>query len=220
MMKTVVLILVIICLCVSARGVPTDHHQIIVGHIYPPYEVDSTVTFSNIRTGEQLQVTAIDCEHSLKEYLFNMANLKQGWKSGDLITISYGNEFATSNLDESKRNIQVDINAPADYSPIIIGGAVLIAASGGLYYRKKKGANIMEDNDKPTEEPVSETKSIVDYIFGGTKKALIMIMLLTIVIGILAGKAIPAEFIEMATYLIMIYFGAGGVKLGMEMKSK
>lgn len=220
MMKTIILLLAIICLCNTAQATPGDHHQIIVGHIYPPYEADSTVTFTNVRTNEQLQVTAIDCEHGLKEYLFNLANLKNGWKTGDKVTISYGNEFLPFRLDESLRNIQVDINAPADYSPIIIGGAVLIAASGGLYYRKKKGANIMEDNDKPTEEPVSETKSIVDYIFGGTKKALIMIMLLTIVIGILAGKAIPEEFIEMATYLIMIYFGAGGVKLGMEMKSK
>jgi len=116
-----------------------DTHYLVVGHIYEPYTQDNIVILTNIRTGKHLQVTAISCEHDLKEYLFNLANLKDGWNREDIIVISYGNQSTVINILVDSVGAQVDLNKPSNWDPILIlAGSSLVVLSGGIYFYMKR----------------------------------------------------------------------------------
>lgn len=210
-----------------------NEHYFIVGHVYEPYTQDNVVILINTRTGESLKVTAKDCECGMKEYLFNLANLHQGWVHDDEFILSYGNTTTQFNIIEGSIAYQQDIQRPPDVDPIyILTGFLIVAVGGGYFYMRRKKVN-ENDNENDNETKGSETNMneeetqqaevkpcIIDRIFGGTKKALLMLMLLTMIVATLMDKPIPAEFINMATGLMLIYFGAGGVKLGMDIQNK
>lgn len=136
-----------------------NEHYIIVGHIYEPYTEDNVVILINTRTGEGLKVTAIDCEHGMKEYLFNLANLHQDWTHNDEFIISYGNETVQFNIMEESISAQVDINRPDDVDPIfIITGSFIIILSGGVYFYMRKKKEYSEVTTL-TEESKEDTKT-------------------------------------------------------------
>lgn len=114
------------------------NHYVIVGHIYPPY-ISDHVTLTNQATNEELTVQTRDCDHTLKEYLFELANLKQGWHDGDKFVVSYGNKSMELIIDTSMAGIQADFNRPPIIAPEpIIAGAILILALGASYYYIKR----------------------------------------------------------------------------------
>ena len=149
----VILIIVIIILIgltsLSEANVIENKHYIVVGHVYPSYE-SNYITIENIRTMEILKIQLIDCEHELKEYLFDLANLKQGWNKFDKIIITYDNNSYTVMLNNPNGlGYQQDFNAPIGYIPIaIVSGTILIAVGTGYYIKygkeqtKKKCSNI------------------------------------------------------------------------------
>ena len=76
-------------------------------------------------------------------------------------------------------------------------------------------------------EPLKNTDQIkqpappmcmVDKIFGGTKKAWILIMTLGLLGLYYAKGEVPNEFILIYIAIVSAYFGAGSVKLGMKQK--
>ena len=194
-----------------------NEHYFIVGHVYEPYTHDNSVILVNTRTNEFLQVTAIDCD-GLKEYLFNLANLHQGWNPDDTFIINYGNETIQFNLLEESVAAQVDINRPDDVDPILILTGFIVIASGGVYYyfRKKKKPEVttMEET-KP--EPV-QTRSYIDKVFGGTKKAWIILMTLGLLGLYYTQESVPYELLLIYITIVSTYFGAGSVKLGIDSK--
>jgi len=125
-------------LITSTTYAQPNNHYIIVGHIYPPY-ISDHITLSNQATDEELTVQIIDCDHDIKEYLFDIANFKQGWNNNDKFIISYGNKSMELIIDNSMAGIQADFNRPATIQPEpIIAGAILILALGGSYYYIKR----------------------------------------------------------------------------------
>ena len=143
-MNTILKIIISIglLLLVTATTHALSENYIIVGHIYEPYLSDY-VTLRNQVTDEEMTVQIIDCDHNLKEYLFDLANLRNGWNNGDRLWLFYGNESRLFMIevivDDSMAGIQADFNRPTDIEPIvIIAGTVLILASGGYYYIKRK----------------------------------------------------------------------------------
>ena len=125
-------------LLVTANTYALSENYIIVGHIYPPY-ISDYVTVQNQETSEEMTVQIIDCDHDLKEYLFDLANLKQGWHDEDKFIISYGNKSMELIIDSSMAGIQADFNRPLTIPPEpIIVGTILILASGGYYYIRKR----------------------------------------------------------------------------------
>lgn len=143
---TIVYMILITIISLSLYNYPSNavssnnNHYIIVGHIYPPYNSD-IVTLRNRVTNEELTVNIINCNHNLKEYLFDLANLKNGWNNNDRLWLFYGNksELLTKEviINTEFAGIQSDFNAPYDYTPIaVITGTVLIL-SGSYYYIKR-----------------------------------------------------------------------------------
>lgn len=120
-----------------------SNNYIIVGHIYPPNDV-LTISLENLRTSEIFTVDIRNGNNNLKEYLFDLANLKQGWRNNDNLLLNYNGTKTVLVVDSQYVGIQKDINAPTDYIPIvIITGAVLIIVVGGTYYYiKSKDNNI------------------------------------------------------------------------------
>lgn len=197
-----------------------NEHYIIVGHVYEPYSDDNVVTLINTRTNEWLQVVATDDEDGMKEYLFNLANLHSGWTHDDNFTINYGSEFIHFNIIKDSVAYQQDIQRPDDVDPIfILTGFLIIAVGGGYFYMKKKKSNqeAITMEEEP-QETTPDTRSWIDKVFGGTKKAILFMLVATVSGSMIMDKPIAPEFIEMTIYLLMIYFGAGSVKLGMNMK--
>lgn len=147
-----------------------NEHYIIVGHVYEPYTQDNIVTLINIRTGESIKVTAINCEHGMKEYLFNLANLHQGWTHEDEFILSYGNFSAQFNIIEDLIAYQQDIQRPADIDPIfILSGFLVVAVGSGYFYMKKKKSNqevTTLANESNTEKVTIAERVVVLIIFG------------------------------------------------------
>lgn len=147
-MKTKIIYLILLILLLTnitlSAGQPLNdihkspNHYIIVGHIYPPYN-SSVVYLENIRTSEVIRINIKECEHNLKEYLFELANLKYGWKNKDKLLLTYDNKTTELIVNTKYIGIQKDINVPNKYNPIsIITGTVLILSISGLYYYIKK----------------------------------------------------------------------------------
>ena len=137
-----IIISISLLLLMSTNTCALSENYIIVGHIYKPHLSDH-VTVRNQVTNEELTVQIIDCDHNLKEYLFDLANLKDGWNNGDRLWLFYGNESRLFTIeviaDNSMAGIQADFNRPTNIEPIvIIAGTILILASGGYYYIKRK----------------------------------------------------------------------------------
>lgn len=65
---------------------------------------------------------------------------------------------------------------------------------------------------------ITPPRSIVDKIFGGTKKAWILIMTLGLLGLYYINGDVPDEFILIYITIVSAYFGAGSVKLGMSLK--
>ena len=65
-----------------------------------------------------------------------------------------------------------------------------------------------------------EGKDLISYIFGGTKKAWILLFGAAL-LGCFAYKIdVPSEFVVLYATVVSFYFGAGGVKLGNELKKE
>jgi len=134
--KIIISISLLLLMCTNTYALSENY--IIVGHIYPPY-ISDHVTLRNQVTNEELTVQIRNCNHNLKEYLFDMANLKKGWNDEDKFIVSYGNKSTELIIDTSMAGIQADFNRPTDIKPIVvITGTILILASGGYYYIKRK----------------------------------------------------------------------------------
>jgi len=137
-------------LLMTSNTYALSEHYIIVGHIYPPY-ISDNVTLRNQATNEELTIQIIDCEHNLKEYLFDLVNLKNGWNNGDRLWLFYGNESRLFTIevivDNSMAGIQADFNRPLTIPPEpIIVGTILILASGGYYYIRKRKEKEVKEN--------------------------------------------------------------------------
>jgi len=134
--KIIISISLLLIITVNAHALSENY--IIVGHIYPPYFSDYA-TIQNHETGEEMTVQIIDCDHNLKEYLFDLANLKKGWRNEDKLWLLYGNMTTEIKVDNSMAGIQADFNRPLTIPPEpIIVGTILILASGGYYYIRKR----------------------------------------------------------------------------------
>jgi len=203
-----------------------NEHYVIVGHIYVPYSEDNQVVLTNIQTGEQLTVISIDCEHGLKEYMFNLANLHQGWTHNDTFIINYGSEFIDFKIIKDSRNYQQDIQRPDNVDPIFIFiGFFIIAVGSGYFYMKKKkqitqGEENMTEEDTQEQETSTEKQNIIDRIFGGTKKAWVLIATVGLFVAWGLDIDVPTEFFVLYSTVVGIYFGVGGVKLGLETQNK
>jgi len=137
-----IIIKVVIALCLILLIAPCTYaiteNYIIVGHIYPPY-ISDHVKLINQKTNEEMTVQIRDYDHNLKEYLFDIANFKQGWNNNDKFIISYGNKSMELIIDSSMAGIQADFNRPSTIPPEpIIAGAILILTLGGSYYYIKR----------------------------------------------------------------------------------
>ncbi len=176
-MNTVLKIIISISLLllVTVHAQALSQNYIIVGHIYPPY-ISDHVTIRNQETNEEMIVQIIDCDHNLKEYLFDLANLKKGWKNGDKLRLFYGNKSEMLTVDDSMAGIQADFNRPLTIPPeSIIAGTILILASSGYYYIKRKRKRKEEEEITMVEltdtgkekEPVTIAERVaVIIIFG------------------------------------------------------
>ena len=162
MKNNTILIIVIIVLVgltsltmTGRADIMENEHYFIMGHIYEPYN-NTYVTIENTRTMEIQIIELIDCEHELKEYLFDLANLKQGWLNTDDIIITYDDESVKIKINKNTIKIQLDFNQPNDYIPIsIITGAVLIL-SGRYYIKRRK--QIMSEENAETENIKTNTQ--------------------------------------------------------------
>jgi len=166
--KIIISISLLLIITVNAHALSENY--IIVGHIYPPY-ISDYVTVQNQETIEEMTVQIIDCDHNLKEYLFDLANLKQGWHDEDKFIISYGNKSMELIIDSSMAGIQADFNRPLTIPPEpIIVGTILILASGGYYYirkRKEKEVKEMTEQEITEKEKVSVAERVVVIIIFG-----------------------------------------------------
>lgn len=68
--------------------------------------------------------------------------------------------------------------------------------------------------------PTLPHRSVIDRVFGGTKKAWILIMTIGILGLYYTRGEVPAGLLLLYTTIISIYFGAGSVKLGMDITKK
>lgn len=171
-MKNIIKIVISLCLIllITPCTYAITENYIIVGHIYPPY-LSNHVTLRNQGTNEELTVQIRDCDHNLKEYLFNLANFKQGWHDNDKFIISYGNKSMELIIDSSMAGIQADFNRPATISPEpIIAGTILILAAGGYYYiRRKRNEKEVITMVEPTEkETVTVAERVAVILIFGT----------------------------------------------------
>lgn len=133
--------LLLITLSYPVNATPNSNHYIVVGHIYPEY-ISDYVTLRNQATDEELTVSIIECNHNIKEYLFDIANLKQGWNNGDILWLFYGNESKLYTIevkiDDSMAGIQADFNRPPTIPPeAVVVGTILILVGSGYYYIKR-----------------------------------------------------------------------------------
>lgn len=145
--NTIIKLLIIVIISLSLYNYPSsaminnNNHYIIVGHIYQPYNSD-TVILRNQVTTEELTVNIINCNHNLKEYLFDLANLKKGWNNNDRLWLFYGNESNSLTkeiiVNTEFAGIQLDFNAPYDYTPIAVVTGTFLILSGSYYYIKRK----------------------------------------------------------------------------------
>ena len=203
------LIILIILTSLSEASVLENEHYIICGHVYEPY-THSIVTLENIRTMEIQSVEIIDCEHGLKEYLFNLANFKQGWVHVDSFAIRYGDQSFTIQPDMTNIGIQADFNQPFDVSPIaIITGTILILTSSGYYYIKRKGDKNMSENVEVKETNIKEKADTPLGLPVGSIRAILAIAGL---VGMLAfefyGKQMSGEMTTVIVALVMTFVGA------------
>jgi len=166
--KIIISISLLLIITVNAHALSENY--IIVGHIYPPY-ISDYVTVQNQETGEEMTVQVIDCDHNLKEYLFDLANLKKGWRNEDKLWLLYGNMTTKIKVDNSMAGIQADFNRPLTIPPEpIIVGTILILASGGYYYirkRKEKEVKEMTEQEITEKEKVSVAERVVVIIIFG-----------------------------------------------------
>jgi len=65
-----------------------------------------------------------------------------------------------------------------------------------------------------------ERKNLISYIFGGTKKAWILLFGAALLSSFACEIEVPSEFIVLYATVVSFYFGAGGVKLGNELKKE
>lgn len=195
-------------------GLANNDHYFIVGHIYEPYSEDNIVIITNVRTGEQLNEIAIDCEHGVKVYLFNLANLHQGWNNKDEMVITYHNNSTSIIIDDSMTGIQVDLNAPEGYNPIpIIAGTLILSACGSYYYiRRKKGNKEVTTLEEETPSKQTGFKLFRDF---GVRALISTLLIIGCIISVLYAmylnnsemiKSIAAVYGPAITAVIVFYF--------------
>ena len=202
-----------------------NEHYLIVGHIYEPYSEDNVVMLTNVRTGEQLNKIAIECEHSFKVYLFNLANLHQGWINKDGIIITYHNNFTSIVIDDSMTGIQADLNTSEEYDPIpIITGTILIFIScGGYYYIKRKsklkgdGINMNEEET----EPITQETGFKLYRDFGVRAWIATLVILGYTISVIgcvytnnmdALKELSIAILPVVTIIVMFYYQSSATR--------